>query len=131
MAARNTPARDMGYDIVQHLTKKISYLDGATGAVTVGVLPPKAIVTDVWAVVTTAFNAGSTNSVDIGTSGDTNGFATGISTTAAGRIAADEMAATDDLYSTAESTIVVTHVQTGTAATAGEGYVVVQFIVAP
>ena len=131
MAARNTPARDMGYDIVQHLTKKISYLDGATGAVTVGVLPPKAIVTDVWAVVTTAFNAGSTNSVDIGTSGDTNGFATGLSTTAAGRIAADEMATSNDLYSTSEVTVVATHVQTGTAATAGEGFVVVEYIVAP
>jgi hypothetical protein len=131
MTARTNSARDIGYDVVQHITKKISYLDGATGAVTVGKLPPKAVVTDVWAVVTTAFNAGSTNSIDIGTSGDTNGFATGISTTAAGRIAADEMAANDDVYSTSESTIVATHVQTGTAATAGEGFVVVQYVVAP
>jgi hypothetical protein len=131
MTARTTPARDMGYDVVQHLTAPISYLDGATAAVSVGKLPPKAIVTDVWAVVTTAFNAGSTNSVDIGTSGDTNGFATGISTTAAGRIEADEMATSNDLYSTSESEIIVTHVQTGTAATAGEGFVVVEYIVAP
>jgi hypothetical protein len=131
MTARTTPARDMGYDVVQHLTAPISYLDGLTGAVTVGILPPKAIVTDVWAVVTTAFDAGSTNSIDIGTSGDTNGFATGLSTTAAGRIAADEMATSNDLYSTSEVTVVATHVSTGTAATAGAGFVVVEYIVAP
>ena len=131
MTARTNQARDMGYDVVQHLTKSISYLDGLTGAVTVGKLPPKAIVTDVWAVVTTAFNAGSTNSIDIGTSGDTNGFATGLSTTAAGRIAADEMATSDDLYSTSEVTVVATHVGTGTAATTGAGFVVVQYVVAP
>lgn len=131
MTARTTPARDMGYDVVQHLTAPISYLDGLTGAVTVGVLPPKAIVTNVWAVVTTAFNAGSTNAINIGTSGDTDGFASGISTTAAGRIAADDMATSNDLYSTSESTIVATHASTGTAASAGEGFVVVEYLVAP
>lgn len=123
------PARNIGEQVVAYLRKKVSYLDGATGVVTVGVLPAKAIVLRAGVVVTEAFNAASTNVLDIGTSADDDGFATDLAMGTIGNIVADEMATTNDQGPyTADTTIIATHAQTGTAATAGTGYVWVEYM---
>jgi hypothetical protein len=44
--------------------------------------------------------------------------------------AADEMATTNDAYVTADTTIIATYAQTGTAATAGAGFAWVEYIMA-
>lgn len=108
-----------------YFRKRIIFSDTV---VTLGVIPAGAIVINAGVVVTTAFNAGTTNVLDIGTSGDDDGFATDLALGTIGRIAADELATSNDLYSTSDVTLTATYAQTGTAATAGEGFVFVEYI---
>lgn len=122
-------ARDFGYQVTQVISKPIAFTDGATAVVTIGVLPPKAVVINAGVLVTTAFNAGTGNVLDIGTSGDDDGFATDLALGTIGRIAADELATSNDLYSTDEVTVTATLALTGTAATAGAGIVYVEYFV--
>lgn len=129
MPNTSIPARDFGYQVTQVLSKPIAFSDGATAVVTVGRLPAKALVINAGVVVTTAFNAGTGNVLDIGTTADPDGFATDIALGTIGRIAGDEFATSDDLYSTGETDITATLALTGTAATAGAGIVFVEFIV--
>lgn len=122
-----TPARNDGSQTVHYLRKKITFADSA--AVTVGVVPANAIVLRGGVVVATAFNAGTSNVLDIGTSSDDDGFATDLALGTIGVIVADEMATSNDMGPmSADTTIIATYAQTGTAATAGEGYVWVEYL---
>jgi hypothetical protein len=109
------------------LRKDVSYTDDGT-TVTVGKLPPGAIVVGAGVVVSTAFNAGTSNVLDIGTSGDGDGFATDLALGTIGNIVWDELATSNDLYSTGEVTVTAAVALSGTAATAGTGHVYVEFI---
>ena len=106
--------------------KKITFADYGT-AVTVCKLPANSLILEGGVVVTTAFNAGTTNVLDIGTSGDDDGFATDLALGTIGRIVGDEFATSNDLYSTSEVTLIASLAATGTAATAGEGFVYIKF----
>lgn len=99
-----------------------------TGTLTIGTIPAGAVIINAGVVVTTAFNAGTTNTLDIGTSADTDGFASAIALGTIGRIVADDMATSNDLYSTSEVTLQCVVTLSGTAATAGEGFVYVEYI---
>jgi hypothetical protein len=123
-----TPARQYHTQQTHYLRKSISYTDiGST--LEVGVVPAGAIVIGAGVVVSTAFNSGTTDTLDIGTSADTDGFASAISTHTAGRIVADDLATSDDLgpYASA-TTIKCVLAATGTAASAGAAEVYVEFI---
>ncbi len=123
------PARNDGSQTIHYLRKKVSYLDGATTVVQVGTVPTGSIVLRGGVVVTTAFNAASTNVLDIGTVADDDGFATDLAMGTIGVIVADEMATTNDMGPmTADTSIIATHAQTGTAATTGEGYVWIEYM---
>lgn len=125
----STPARNDGSQNVSYLRKKTTFADGETGVVTVGVLPAGAIVTRGEVLVKTAFNSGTTNTISVGTSAATSNFASAIATGTAGVIAFDDMATTTIAGPlTADTTIQATHVRTGTAATAGEAYVIVEYL---
>lgn len=101
--------------------------DGST--LTIGVAPVGATVIRGGVVVSTAFNAGTTNVLDIGTSGDADGFATDLALGTVGVISADEMATTNDAGPfTSDTTITCTVDLTGTAATTGVGRAWVEFI---
>lgn len=117
-------------DQVHYLSAAVAYTDNGV-AVTLGYLPPGAVVLEAGIVVTTVFNAGTTNTLNVGTSADDDGFASLIALGTKGRIVADDMATSDDLYSTSEATITATVVLTGTAATTGAGTVYVTYIVPP
>lgn len=110
---------------VHYLRKNITFGDGL---VTVGTLPAGALVIGAGVVITTAFNAGSTNVIDIGTASDGDGFATDLAAGTIGNIVWDELATSNDLYSTSEAVITAEYAQTGTAATAGSGEVYVTFL---
>lgn len=122
-----TPARVFHTQQTHFLRKTVTYRNNGS-AVEVGVIPANAVVINAGVVVTTAFNAGSTNVLDIGTSGDDDGFATDLALGTIGRIAADELATSNDLYSTSDVTITATVALSGTAATAGEGIVYVEYL---
>lgn len=126
------PARNLGEQVIQYLRKPVSFLDGATTVVQVGTLPAGSVVLDAGVVVTTAFNAASTNVLDIGTSLDDDGFATDLAMGTIGKIVADELATSNDLGPYASDiSITATHAQTGTAATAGAGIVYVAYMPVP
>lgn len=123
----NASVRDNSTNNVQALRKKITYLNDGV-AVTVGKIPANSIIVGAGVIVTTAFNAGSTNVLDIGTSLDDDGLGTDLALGTVGNIVWDELATSDDLYSTSDVTITATVALTGTASTAGEGRVYVLFI---
>lgn len=115
-------------NVVHKLSAAIAYTDNGS-AVTLGVVPASSVVLHGGVVVTEAFNAGTANVLDIGTSADADGFATDLALGTVGVISADEMATTNDAYCSADTTITATPALSGTAATAGAGYVWVEYVV--
>lgn len=112
---------------VHYLVKKITYLDDGS-TLTMGVIPANSVIINAGVVVTEAFNAGTTNVLDIGTSADGDGIATDLALGTVGRVGADEMATSNDLFSTSEVTITCTVDLTGTAATTGQAYVHLEYL---
>lgn len=121
-------------DQVHYLVADIAYTDGT---VSLGWLPKEALVIDASINVTTAFNAGTNDLVDIGfrnagdgTADDVDEFATDIDVSAVGRKATDASINTaGDTYFSDGAEIVASYAQTGTAATAGAGKVWVAYLV--
>jgi hypothetical protein len=119
---------------VHFLRKTVAYTDSS--AVSLGWLPAGAVVIDGAAVVTTAFNAATTNTMDIGfrnagdgTSDDTDEFMSAVAVGSVGQKAADDLATAGDLLFPSGAEIVATYAQSGTAATAGSAVVWVAYIV--
>lgn len=121
--------RQLALQVVHTLRKSISYTAGATAVVTVGTLPAGAIVVGGGVLVTTAFNAGTNNNIDIGIAADPDGFGSALAMTSAGLKAFDDLATSDDLLTTADTDVIATLGLTGTAASAGAAIVLVQFTV--
>lgn len=114
-------------NMVHLVQADITYSDNGT-AKTVGVIPSGSVVLRGGVAVTTAFNAGTSNVLDIGTSGDDDGFATDLALGTIGVISADEMATTNDQLASGDVTIIATVALAGTAATAGAGRVWVEYL---
>jgi hypothetical protein len=123
-----TSARDFHTAQVHYLTKEFTYADDGS-TLTLGVVPAGGYVVRGGVVVKVAFDAGSTNVLDIGTSSDTDGFATDLALGTIGVIATDEMATTNDAYCSSDTTIQCVVDLTGTAATAGTAMAWVEYIV--
>lgn len=111
-------------DQIHYVTCPIVY---TTLSYTIGKLPKGAAVVDAGVFVTTAFAGGTPQTLDIGTSGDPDGFATALVITSEGRKAADELATSDDLVMT-EDTDVTATLSAGATTSAGAGYVYVAYI---
>ena len=122
-----TTARQLPFQAVHYLRKGFTFADDGL-ALTMGIIPAGSVVLRGGVVVSTAFNAGSTNVLDIGTSSDDDGFATDLALGTIGVIVADEMATTNDAYVTTDTTIIATVDLTGTAATTGAGFAWIEYI---
>jgi len=121
-------ARNNGSQSVHYLRKPISYLDAAS-TVTIGTVPAGAVVIGAGVIVTTAFNSGSTDILDIGTSGDTDGFATDLDLQTVGNIVWDELATSNDVGPyTADTDLKCVLAATGTAVSAGVAEVYVTYL---
>lgn len=115
-------------DMVHYLAKTIVFGDDDL-VVTVGTLPPNAIVTEVGCAVTTAFSANSV--LDIGTAADPDSFGSALVLTTAGLIrdlSTDPIVAHDDT-STSATRIVASLTSSGTIS-AGSGVVFCFYILA-
>lgn len=124
------PAKEIGYGVVQTLRKKITYLDNGT-TVTVGKLPPYSIITSGGVHIVTAFNDSGTDLLDVGFIGattDDNAYATSLTLAAVGLIVLDELATTTNIMGTVEHTVTAIYTGQNSNATAGEGYVVVNYV---
>lgn len=121
--------RNNGQSDIQTISARTTFADGQSSVITIGRLPKGALVVGGAVTVLTAFNDATNKLVNVGTSADDDGFATIMSVATIGRIVFDELATSNDLYSTDEVTCILTHARTGTAATAGDAFVEVQYIV--
>jgi hypothetical protein len=123
------PARSSGDQTVNYLRAPITFALGYTGIAQVGTLPAGCVVLRSYVVVTTAFNAGSTNTMKIGTIASDASFGTGIALGTIGVITGGTALATaSTMTPAADTAIVATSVSTGSAMTAGAGIVVVEYL---
>lgn len=123
------PARSSGFQTVQYLRAPITFALGYTGVKQVGTLPAGCVVLRSYVVVKTAFNAGSTNTMKIGTVASDASFGTGIALGTIGVITGGSALATAATTTpTVDTPVVATSVSTGTAPTAGAGEVVVEYL---
>ncbi len=123
-----TAARQLPFQAVHYLRRNITKADAGL-TLTIGTIPARAVVLRGGVVVTEAFNAGTNNRLDLGTAADTDGFATLLALGTVGVIVADEMATTNDMYSTSDVVIKTVVDVTGTAATTGAGVVWIEYLV--
>lgn len=123
-----TAAREYHTAQTHYLTKAITFADNGL-TLDMGYVPAGAVVVRAGVVVSTAFNGNSSNVLDIGTSADTDGFATDLALGTIGCIVADELATSDDLGPYAADTLIKCVVVSTASASAGAGTVFVEFIV--
>lgn len=126
MAYNNSVTNTAGQ--LSAITTTIAYTDSS--AVTIGTIPANAQIIDVNIDVTTAFNAGTTNTVTVGKTGSAAAYVTSTSVGSAGRASV----ATTGVYSAWANVgtsdvdyATVTFSQTGTAASAGAARVTIVY----
>lgn len=123
-------ARTLHHQAVHFLRKTISYTDDGT-EVTVGWLPAGAVILKAMSgvQVSTAFNAGTSNVLDIGAdegNDDPDEWGTDLALGTADFVALDESIGT--YLCTAETQVTATPALSGTAATAGSAEVFICYI---
>jgi hypothetical protein len=125
MAAGST-ARELSLQVKHYFRKGFTYADDGQ-VLTVGTLPAGALISkpDSGVYVNVAFNAGSTNVLDIGTAANDDLYATDL---ALGSIAFVPLDEAVSMVVAADTTITATVDLTGTAASAGEGEIVICYI---
>lgn len=122
-------------NMVHYLRAEVGFGDNGD-TVSLGWVPAGSAIVRGGVVVSTAFNAGTTNTLNIGfrnagdgTADDADEYASLIALGTAGVIVADDTATAADAYHPEGAEITCGVVLTGTAATAGVGYVWVEYIV--
>lgn len=121
------PPRDSWYQVVNYLRADIAFGNSGT-AVKVGTIPANSLILKPISgvQVTTVFNAGTTNVVDIGSSTDDDLFGTDLALGALAFVPLDE--AIGGFLVTQDTEITATVGLSGTAATTGAGVVVIAFL---
>lgn len=132
-----TDARELPFQAVHYLRKGITYNEtgiGTDATVKVGTLPAGALVLFTLVKVTTAFNAATTNVIDVGISSNDDALVDG-GTTGNGDGDVDATATGGtivwrglDESISADTPIYVTYTQSGTAATTGAAEIVVAYV---
>lgn len=124
---QGTAARQYPQQMVHYLRKGFTYSDNGS-VLTVGVLPAGAqIIKPMSGVaVNVAFDAGTTNVLDIGTSANDDLLGTDLALGSIAFVALDEAVSG---AIAADTTITATPSLTGTAATAGQGEVIICYVV--
>jgi hypothetical protein len=124
--AAGSDARQFHTQQIHFLRKSIAYTDEDT-ELTVGKIPAGATILKPLSGlnVDVAFDLGSTNIVDIGTDADPNLYGTALAAGSIAFVPLDEAVA---MTVAAETTITATYSGTGTAATAGNGEIVIAYV---
>jgi hypothetical protein len=125
-------ARQYHMQQVHFLRKMVNFNDaGISAGALVGTVPAGSIIVDVKVQVATVFNAATTNVLTVGTTGtgtDLMTSAEAIAGTQGQKTAAAYKATTASNPVAADQDVFVAYSQTGTAATTGVAYVLVQYI---
>lgn len=126
----SVPVRDVGYNVVQTLRKRITFGDNGT-TITVGKMPPYSSVVGGGVHIVTAFNDSGTDLLDVGFVGgttDADAYATALVISAVGFIALDELAATTNILQTVDTTVTCLYSGQNSNMTAGEAWVIVNYV---
>ena len=118
---------------IHFLRTNISYADGVGKVYTLGAIPAGSQIVQALSgvYVTTVFNAGTTNVLDIGTTADDDLYATDLALGTKAFVAIDEAATATNVnawYVSSATTLTATLALTGTAPTTGAGVVVIAYI---
>lgn len=109
-----------------YIQKPLIYTD--TTAALIGQLPPNAYVTQIRALVTTAFNSGGADVVDVGISGTAAHFANDIDVSSTGSASVTLTAQAGVVQSDSDSTeVYATYIPAATAASTGAAKIVVEY----
>lgn len=124
---QGTKARDLGVQAVHYLRKTVAYTDNNV-AVDVGIIPAGSTIIKPMSgvAVVTAFNAVTTNTLNVGTSADDNLYGTLLAVGATDFVPLDEAVS---YRVEADTTITATVVLTGGSESAGEAEVVICYAV--
>jgi len=125
----NYPARNSGDQTINYLRAPITFTNlGTVSIVQVGTVPAGAIVLRAYVVVNQVFNWGTNNLLKVGIVGSDASIISSASLTALGNIAATAvLTAAATITPTVDTQIIVTSLATGTQATTGSGFVVIEF----
>lgn len=125
------PTNTRATDARRHTTQQIHYLRldftyEDTGALSVGVLPAGALIHKPLSGVDVqvAFNNGTTNTLNIGTRANDDLYGTALSTASIAFVPLDEAVS---MKVTADTEIIATQAVSGTAASAGQGSVIIAY----
>src|SRR5262245_30510626 len=131
MTGLNTlrPARNAGYKMTQYIRLDFDFTAVNGAALIVGTLPGIAVIHSVVTVVKTAFNAGTANTLAIGTAGSTTGLAATDSLTTVGRVVAGSIGTSALLTPAVDTTYQVIPTLSGTAPTTGAASVIIEYTV--
>lgn len=126
-----TPARMLPFQATHYLRRRVTYADVSGTQYKMGVLPTGALVLGTSIAVKTAFNAGTTNVLIVGTLADDDALvaAAGVDETAVALTRVTPATLAGLVAPTADTAIYTKYTQTGTAASAGEAIVVVEYVV--
>lgn len=139
MAPNISPtSRDMMYLGMKHvIAEPITYAkENIIVDVLSGKLPAGAMVVGGGIFITTAFNDSGTDTIDVGfrdatTTDDPDAYATLLAATAVGYIALDELAATTNIRQAKSATLTWRYNGQNNDATAGAGYLIVEYVLSP
>jgi hypothetical protein len=120
---------------VHYLRRAVAYTDDGT-TLSLGWVPKGAAIIRGGVVVSTAFDSGTSDVLDLGfreagdgTAADADEYGSALDLTTAGVIAADDMATAADAYLPQGAEITCDYTSAGTAPTAGAGVVWVEYLV--
>lgn len=130
---QGTVARQNHQQQLHYLRKTVTFADNGVPVV-LGVIPAGSVIVNLISgiYVTTAFNAGTTNVIDIGTTADDDVYATDLALGTRAFVAIDEAATANTVntwLTTADVTLTATVALAGTAATAGSAVVQIVYSV--
>ena len=111
--------------IAAHVPFSLEDFDAAGSTEVAVEIPQNAIVVGGYVNITTAFDSGTSDALTVGDGDDADRYAAGVDAQATG---ATDLTVTGYKYDTADS-VDITFTPNGTAATQGEGELVVQYIV--
>ena len=125
------PAQDMLYEAEQVIVGTITFND--TTAKSIGAIPAGAVVLGAVVSTSTAFNAATTNNLNIGQTDPTgtvaNAYAALLAIGPVGTIATPVAALSTNVILSRPTTITATYVPTGGGQSAGAATVIVRFVV--
>jgi len=123
-------ARDTGLQVVHFLRRTVNYNDtniGTSDKVKLGTLPAGAFIVKCLVRVDTAFNAGTTNVLTVGTSGGSDADIVGSADVTEGSTGTVVVTTGNGLSITSDTDIYIKYTQTGTAATTGAATIVLEY----